>query len=228
MVDADYKMHWDEKFKAQSWGRYPPEDLVRFMGRNYKNCDRAGVKILEVGCGPGANMWFLHREGYNVAGIDGSPTAIDQARARLAEENAGLNPVAPDLRVGDFSVLPWEDKTFDVVVDIFSIYANTSGIISKTVAEVERVLKPGGDFYTKFWSRGCAGYGQGKKIEDGTYDEIPSGPCAHMGVSHFFDRAEIDRVFGAFRIIAIDVVTRTDKARNEDVIEEYHCHFKKP
>ena len=30
-VAANYKDHWDDKFRAQSWGRYPPEDLVRFM-----------------------------------------------------------------------------------------------------------------------------------------------------------------------------------------------------
>ena len=227
MSAQDYKQHWDDKFKSQSWGRYPPEDLVRFMGRNFKEGDRGALKVLEVGCGPGANLWFLHREGYNVSGIDGSPAAIEQAAVRLHDENEALNSLAPDLKVGDFSLLPWGNEQFDVVIDIFAIYANTLEVINKTVSEVERVLKPGGNFYTKLWGRNCTGYGQGTELESGTYDDIPAGPCAHMGVSHFFDAAEIEQIFSNFESITIDVVTRTDRVRGDDVVEEYLCHFKK-
>src|SRR6218665_938871 len=65
-----YTGHWDEKFRSRSWGRYPPEDLVRFMGRRFRAADKGAVKVLEVGCGPGANLWFMHREGFAVHGID--------------------------------------------------------------------------------------------------------------------------------------------------------------
>ena len=39
MSGADYTGHWDEKFRSRAWGRYPPEDLVRFMGRNWRDAD---------------------------------------------------------------------------------------------------------------------------------------------------------------------------------------------
>ena len=225
-MTQDYKQHWDDKFKSQSWGRYPPEDFVRFIGRNYKNCDRQALKILEVGCGPGANLWFLHREGYAVSGIDGSPAAIEIASERLESENQGLNPIVPDLKVGDFKDLPWGGGSFDGVVDIFAIYANTNEVIAKTLSEVYRVLKPGGRFYAKLWGRKCTGYGEGIELEPGTYDEIPTGPCANMGVSHFFDEAEIRRVFSDFQIDAIDNVLRVD-GHSGSVIEEYLCQFTK-
>lgn len=145
-TERDYSQHWDDKFSTRKWGRYPPEDLVRFVGRNLKNADRDAVSVLEVGCGPGANVWFLHREGYQVAGIDGSPAAIDKARIRIETENEGLNSVNPDLRVGHFSSLPWTDQSFDLVIDIFAIYANTIDVIGQTLDEVYRVLRPGGRF----------------------------------------------------------------------------------
>ncbi len=224
-MTQDYKQHWDEKFRAQEWGRYPPEDLVRFCGRHYKNTDRNSVKVLEIGCGPGANIWFLHREGFDVSGIDGSPSAIDQAYKRVSE-NAALNKHKPDLKVGDFSKLPWKDHSFDVVIDIFSLYANTSAIIDLTLKEVFRVLKPNGRFYSKLWGRDSTGYGSGVRLEDGTYDKIESGPCRDMGVSHFFDKPEIERVFKDFNTESIDEVLRTD--RNGSVkIQEFHCQFTK-
>lgn len=221
-----YIHHWDEKFRTRSWGRYPPEDLVRFIGRNYKNTARDQVKILEIGCGTGANLWFLHREGYAVAGIDGSPAGIEIARKRLAEENENLDTVTPDFKVGDFSSLPWADNTFDVVVDIFALYANTRAVIDQTVSEIHRVLKPGGRFYTKMWGRGCTGYGEGIKIEDGTYDEIPRGVCHDMGVSHFVDEADIHDIFKNFQIDTIDVLSRSDQG-GAIKIEEYMCVMRK-
>lgn len=223
----DYTGHWDEKFRSRAWGRYPPEDLVRFMGRNFRNARKDQVRVLEVGCGPGANVWFLHREGFAVAAIDVSPAAIDLVRERLRRENAGMNPAEPDLRVGNFSVLPWPDGHFDVVVDIFALYANPLPVISKALGEIARVLKPGGLFYTKLWGPDTTGFGSGKELEPGTFDAIPHGPCGNMGVTHFFSRDEIDRVFGSrFSPLAIDRVFRSDAAANQQ-LEEFQCQFRK-
>lgn len=223
----DYAQHWDEKFRTRAWGRYPPEDLVRFMGRHYKHAQKDAVRVLEVGCGPGANIWFLHREGFAVSAIDISPTGIDLAGERLRTENRGLNTVEPDLKVGNFAVLPWPDNHFDVVVDIFSLCANTVPVISQVVSEITRVLKPGGQLYSKSFGRNTTGYGGGTEIEPGTYDAIPSGPMHGMGIIHFFDHEDAKRVFGkGLTPVAIDVTTRSDVAAGNQ-IEELHCHFKK-
>src|SRR5438105_645758 len=81
---------WEDIFKSQPWGRYPGEDLIRFVARNfYKAPSRSSVRILEVGCGPGANLWYMAREGFSVFGIDGAPTALELARLRLDREVPG-------------------------------------------------------------------------------------------------------------------------------------------
>ncbi len=221
-----YIQHWDDKFRTRSWGRYPPEDLVRFIGRNYKHSNANELKVLEVGCGPGANLWFLHREGFRVYGIDGSKTAIKIAQDRLNKENKGLNPNAHDLRTADFCTLPWPDNEFDIVIDIFSIYANRLEVISQVKDEILRVLKPQGRFYSKMWGKNCTGFAEGTKIEEGTYDNIPVGPCQDMGVSHFFDEDEIQNIFKDFQIDAIDKLHRTDQNGSVN-IEEYMCQFTK-
>jgi ubiquinone/menaquinone biosynthesis C-methylase UbiE len=221
----DYTGHWDEKFSSRAWGRYPPEDLVRFMGRRFRDADRKLVHVLEVGCGPGANLWFLHREGFAVHGIDVSQTAIELATSRLATENAVISSAAANLRVGNFSNLPWPNENFDVVVDIFALYANTLEVILQALHEVDRVLKPGGLLYTKLWGTHTTGFGQGIELEPGTFDAIPTGPCTNMGVTHFFTLEEIETVFGSFfQTIAIDRVIRDDSTSTQK-IEEFHCQF---
>jgi cyclopropane fatty-acyl-phospholipid synthase-like methyltransferase len=53
---------------------------------------------LAVGCGPGPNLWYRARDGFTVAGIDGSANAIDSARERLRAEGLAAPLQAADLR----------------------------------------------------------------------------------------------------------------------------------
>ena len=143
---------WEDIFKSQAWGKYPGEDIVRFVARNfYKYEDRNAVQLLEVGCGPGANIWFMAREGFNVTGIDGSKTAIAHAKARLEHE-------VPDwqgrLDVGDMIKLPYCDKQFDGVLDIEASSTNSFANTQKIYQEAARVLKPHGLLYIKTFATG--------------------------------------------------------------------------
>jgi hypothetical protein len=48
---------WEQIFNTREWGKYPPEHAVRFVARNfYRVPYRKQVRLLEVGCGPGANL----------------------------------------------------------------------------------------------------------------------------------------------------------------------------
>jgi SAM-dependent methyltransferase len=208
VVPHDY---WENVFASRSWGAYPPEELVRFMARNFRSvADKSHVRVLEIGCGPGPNVWYLVREGFTVAAIDGSPTAVRQATARLAAE--GLPQTAPhvDLRVGDFVSLPWEDGVFDVVVDVASLYANPMAKITATVASVSRVLKPGGLFFGKMFGRLTTGSDSGEQIEPGTRRNPTSGPCAGNDFAHFFSRSELECLFAGFSALVVDEAQRTD------------------
>jgi tRNA G46 methylase TrmB len=51
---------WESIFQERDWGKYPGEELIRFVARNFYSFeDRKSVKLLEVGCGTGANLWFM-------------------------------------------------------------------------------------------------------------------------------------------------------------------------
>ena len=81
---------WDDIYRTRAWGQYPGEDVIRFVQRQYGAApDRGRVRLLEVGCGAGANLWFMAREGFVVHGVERSPTAVQLAQERLDRECAG-------------------------------------------------------------------------------------------------------------------------------------------
>jgi SAM-dependent methyltransferase len=216
--------YWENIFASRGWGAYPPEELVRFIARRFRGVsDRSQVRVLEIGCGPGPNIWFLAREGYAAAGIDGSATAIRQAGERLRAE--GLP--AADLKVGNFTHLPWPDACFDAVVDVAALYANPMQAICATAAEILRVLKPGGVFFGKMFAEGTTGSDSGVMLEAGTRSRPTAGPCAGNEVAHFFSREELHDLFGGFGELEIDRIHRTDN-NGQMQINEWLVSAKKP
>jgi SAM-dependent methyltransferase len=202
---------WDRVFASRSWGRYPPEELVRFIARTFPEySQRSRLHVLEVGCGPGPNLWLLAREGFQIAGIDGSAHAIDQARARLRDEGLERAAETADLKVGNFATLPWPDNSFDVVIDIEAIYANPVPIIHATIAETKRVLKPGGWFFAKMFGSQTTGATSGKRLDPRTTENPARGPLAGTGVTHVFTEREIRRLFSPFSELRLDWVHRSD------------------
>ena len=176
-VDTANLNLWDSIFAARAWGRYPPEELVRFVARNFaRRQPRSEVKILEIGCGPGANLWFLANEDYSVAGIDGSPTAIEQAYARLAKDLPSFPKARADFRVGNFTTLPWAAQSFDLVFDNEALSANRMDVVQATIAEAHRVLKPGGKFFAKMFGPETTDILSGELLEQGTTRNATAGP----------------------------------------------------
>lgn len=177
---------WEKIYCTKEWGKYPPEELVRFVARNYyKTKDRKSVKILDVGCGTGAATWFIAREGFDSYGIDGSSTAIKIAKKRFSAEK-----LKGHFQVGDIISLPFKDGEFDAVMDIASIEHNSPEHIQIIMNEVYRVLKPGGKFFGMM-------LGGSKEWDTGAY------------TTHFFTRSEFKKLFESFHELVIDSVVRT-------------------
>lgn len=89
--------------------------------------------VLDIGCGTGAVMEFLLRQGYHVEGVDFNETALAYcARKGLVVQQ------------GTIDHLPFYDNTFNIVfaLDVLEHVARRD----LALREVKRVLKPGGLF----------------------------------------------------------------------------------
>lgn len=97
-----------------------------------------GDRLLDVACGAGLAIELARLRGALCAGIDASPRLVAIARFRNPES---------DIRVGDMHDLPWEDGAFDVISSFRGIWGTTPD----AVAEICRVLRPGGRLGLTVW-----------------------------------------------------------------------------
>jgi SAM-dependent methyltransferase len=202
---------WERTFRTRAWGRYPPEELVRFVMRRFGGeADRSAIRILELGAGPGANLWFLAREGFSAAGIEASPTAAEQAEARLAAEQ-----LSADVRVGDFVDLLADDEngSWNAVVDVSSVQHNRLDAAERTIAEARRVLRPGGAIFSMLVCDGSWGDGLGVELEPRTFTDVPEGPLADAGVTRFYSLDDVRHLFDGFEGLSVERSERTLESR---------------
>tara|TARA_X000000368_G_C23023846_1_gene709268 strand:+ start:365 stop:1036 length:672 start_codon:yes stop_codon:yes gene_type:complete len=216
---------WDQIFSNFEWGKYPGEDLIRFIARNfYKIKNRQSIKILEVGCGTGANIWFLSREGFTSYGIDGSKIAIDKASQYLENEN-----LKADLRVGDAMKLPYEKSYFDAVIDVECIYANSLEDANLILQEIHRVLKPGGLLFSKTFGDKMSGQETATEVEGekGTFLKMPDGPLRDgYGIIRLTSESQIEDLYAMFDEISYDYLYRTDSGGIK-IVPEWIINAKK-
>jgi SAM-dependent methyltransferase len=216
---------WEETHASRKWGAYPPEDIVRWIAQRYKHIskeERKNTCILDLGCGQGAVTWFLAREGFSVIGVDISPSAVEKTRARLEEDG-----YSADLVIADIRKLPFETDSFDCVLDIESIYANTTDGVRECIKEAHRVLKKNGVFFSMAFSTDCSNFGTGTKLEEHTYTDIPYGSPS-TGVAHYFDEPELKEVIENTGF-ALETFEKKNVTRNNqsDVISQWMVYAKK-
>lgn len=208
---------WESLHATQEWGKYPSTDVIRHVKRAYRHVEPSGLKVLEVGCGAGANLSFFVREGFESYGLDGSQTAVSKSQEYLASIDSGFN--IDNIIQGDFTRLPYGDNEFDVVVDNLALYTCLYSSIRTAFTEVYRVLKAGGRFYSRSWAQGCEGYNTGTMIEPGTSENPQSGPCKEMGVSHFFSERELRELAAPFSTHTLRVLSDRDMEFNTETLE---------
>jgi SAM-dependent methyltransferase len=143
ILDWHERSYAAEGINAQR--RYPNEELIRFLARNFLKLtreERARVSILDAGCGSCSNLWMMAREGFDAHGIDLSPEALRLGRQVLAEWG-----VSAQLKLGNLLSLPYESECFDAVVDVVASYVLNLAEFDRYLSEVVRVLKTGGKFF---------------------------------------------------------------------------------
>ncbi|MFE5710484.1 class I SAM-dependent methyltransferase [Streptomyces sp. NPDC056501] len=130
----------------------PDENLVSYVEQGLLP---VGGKVLDLGCGPGRNALHLASLGFDVTGVDLSPTAIAWAEERARE--AGAENVT--FVCGDAFSSPALDGPYDLVYDSGCFHHLPPHRRVSYLALLDRVLAPGGHFALTTFAAGEGGMG---------------------------------------------------------------------
>ncbi|HET9051047.1 MAG TPA: class I SAM-dependent methyltransferase, partial [Candidatus Dormibacteraeota bacterium] len=138
---------WDRVFLDQEWGRWPAEAIVRTF------CRIAGrhtgrLRVLEIGCGPGAQLGLVAREGHDAVGLDFSGVGLLAAQRRLQAQGLTARLIRSDA-----AAIPLAEATMDVVIDCEAI-AYTGVSMARVWAEGARVLRQGASLLSLAFTEG--------------------------------------------------------------------------
>lgn len=94
---------------------------------------KTGTRVLDVGCGKGFLLYELTQAvpGLEVAGLDISRYGIENAKEEMRTH----------LGVGNAVELPYEDKSFDLVLSLNTLHNLFSYELDRAVREIERVSR---------------------------------------------------------------------------------------
>lgn len=166
VTTASVRRYWDEhplcasqipyEVGTKNWFEYYDklrEDIepLDFSYELHEYRDFRGKKVLDVGCGNGYVLSKYAGEGADVTGIDLTPTAVNICRQRFA-----LLGLRGDFQVADAQDLLFANDTFDCVCSMGVLHHVPD--TEKAVAEIWRVLKPGGRLIVMMYHRNSVQY----------------------------------------------------------------------
>ena len=130
-------------FAQVEQNRYAKEPFIHAVAQFTRH---RGEEILEIGVGAGSDHLQWARAGCICHGVDLTDAAIETTRAHLA-----LYGLTSDLRRIDAESLPFADASFDVVWSWGVIHHSENP--ERIIAEIHRVLRPGGVFLGMLYNR---------------------------------------------------------------------------
>lgn len=121
-------------YLAQMRKRYELEPFIESFARFDET---AGLNVLEIGVGLGADCQRFAQAGARLTGIDLKERAVEHSRKRL-----NLFGLKSDLRMADAESLPFADGSFDLVYSWGALHHSPN--TSRAIDETWRVLRQGG------------------------------------------------------------------------------------
>jgi ubiquinone/menaquinone biosynthesis C-methylase UbiE len=138
---------WDDVHKAKRWGTCAEPAMARFIMRTFGDRRGPPPKVLDLGCGAGAQTVWLAQNGFLADGMDISEMAIQRAKDWADR----LNLHAIRFRRADATSLPFPDNYYDAVVDVGCLQ-HVVDDRAKAIGEVGRILKTEGWLFSMFAS----------------------------------------------------------------------------
>jgi SAM-dependent methyltransferase len=195
-----FSSQWEQRYAENTHlSVWPWSDVVSLVHRHCKPIIAAGGRVLELGCGAGANIPLFRALGMDYYAIEGSPTIVKQLHQRYPD-------LAEKIRLGDFTRDQPFGGDFDLVIDRAALTHNNASSIRDALGNVFDALKPGGIFIGSDWfSRNHADFSGGERVDDEhTRTNYTEGQFSGTGKVHFSDEPHLRDLFSRFQIVFME------------------------
>lgn len=156
-------------------------------------------RVLDLGCGGGRHLMYLHAQGFEPVGVDFASTAL-----RTAGQVMDLSSMPKRLVRADMLSLPLCSRSFSAAISYNVIYHGAIDDVRRALHDIHRVLRPGGVARMNFLADSHPRFEQGERVADKTY-RLSRG--ADAGAVHrFFARDELEAMLNecGFEIVSIE------------------------
>lgn len=233
--------HWDQQWQAEAgrarWSTPEPwvADTVPLLR------ERRVRRVLDVGCGIGRHAAFLAGQGFAVVGADRSVSGIAHARRLAMASPSPADRATHDATdhatdhatentthhagdritylVAGFDRLPFADASFDYVLAWNVLYHGDEAVFATALAEVRRVLAPGGLYQATMLSKRNAQHGRGIEISRNTFVQ----PDADDDKKHPHLYCDADDLLRLHR--GMELLTAFDAEQGEPGNNHWHVLF---
>lgn len=136
--------------------------------------DMKSKRVLDIGCGLGDWVMYLHDKGFDITGLDISQKTVSKLQSAFK---------GYDFQVGDIRKTEYEDDSFDMCYSwgVFEHFENGPG---ECLKETYRILKPGGLLFASVPLDNL------RMSIKGTFDSIPDGKQKERFYQYRFTRSE--------------------------------------
>lgn len=184
-----FSTEWDVLYQDSTHlAVWPWTDVVSYVHR-YARGGTGHERVLELGCGAGANIPFFLSRGLDYRSIEGSPAIV----AKLHERYPQLREA---IVAGDFTLAIPFDGPFDLVIDRVSLPHNATAPIARCLKLAHDKLRSGGLFMGFDWfSTEHVDSTRGERVDAYTRRNLP--PDSHLagtGNVHFFDQPHLTQL----------------------------------
>ncbi len=189
---------WESVYQSGQRMDIPPHPEMKLVADLF---ERSGVRrILDLGSGGGRHTVYLATLGFDVYGLDSSPTGLAYTLRVLSEKGLSAH-----LTLHEMNPLPFDDSYFDAVISIQVIHHNRLEGVRSTIREIRRVLAGGGIIWVTVPVSKNEPSISHAEIEPGTVIPL-DGPEKGLP-HHYFRSEELPELFEGFTLNDLHIDT---------------------
>jgi len=200
-----FSSEWEKRYQPNmKMSIWPWSDLITYVIR-YASPKKKKMRVMELGCGAGANIPFFLDQNFKYYGVDGSKTMINKLKKKFPK-------IKDNLVVSDFTKQIQFEEKFDLVIDRASLTHNTTNEIKNCLEIIFNKMEKNAMYIGIDWySTHHHDYSNFvKKLDRYSRADYSKGQFVDVGTVHFTNKLHLQKLFNKFEILVLEhkVITR--------------------